>query len=144
MAIRGMKLNGAQRRYTKSVMLLMTGYVLILFGVVSYHANNPLHGPLGYVAGLLPALPVIGVFFAIGRYLVEESDEYLRAQTVRQSLVATGFAMSIATAWGFLENFDLVPHVYAYYAAILWFAGLGVGSCVNRALAARDPDGQGA
>ncbi|HWU94492.1 MAG TPA: hypothetical protein VN029_02770 [Sphingomonas sp.] len=131
-----MTANRAQKRYTLSVMLLMAGYVLILLGVVAYHDNHPLHGPFGYVAGLLPALPVIGVFFVLGRYLVEERDEYLRFQVTRQALVATGFAMSIATAWGFLENFGLVPHVYAYYAAILWFAGLGVGSCVNK-LAAR-------
>lgn len=128
--------NSAQKRYTRSVMLLMSGYVLILLGVVSYHNNHPLHGPLGYVAGLLPAFPVIGVFFVLGRYLVEERDEYLRLQVTRQALIATGFAMSIATAWGFLENFDLVPHVYAYYAAILWFAGLGVGACVNKLSAA--------
>ena len=130
-----MTMNKAQRRYTHSVLMLMVAYMLILFGVISYHNNHPLHGALGYVAGGMPALPVIGVFFVLGRYLVEERDEYLRAQTVQQSLVATGFAMSIATAWGFLENFDLVPHVYAYYAAILWFAGLGVGACVNKLLA---------
>ena len=130
-----MTLNKAQRRYTRSVLILMLAYMLILFGVISYHNNHPLHGVLGYVAGVMPALPVIGVFFVLGRYLVEERDEYLRAQTAQQSLIATGFAMSVATAWGFLENFDLVPHVYAYYAAILWFAGLGVGSCVNKLLA---------
>jgi hypothetical protein len=132
-----MAMNRAQKRYSVSVMLLMAGYVLILLGVVSYARNNPLHGPLGYAAGLLPAFPVIGVFFVLGRYLVEEQDEYLRMQVTRQALVATGFALSIATAWGFLENFDLVPHVYAYYAAILWFAGLGVGSCFNKLAAMR-------
>jgi len=77
------------------------------------------------------------VFFVLGRYLVEERDEYLRMQVTRQALIATGFAMSIATAWGFLENFDLVPHVYAYYAAILWFAGLGLGTCINKVVAMR-------
>jgi len=132
-----MVMNRAQKRYSVSVMLLMAGYVLILLGVVAYHDNHPLHGPLGYVAGLLPAFPVIGVFFVLGRYLVEERDEYLRMQVTRQALIATGFAMSIATAWGFLENFDLVPHVYAYYAAILWFAGLGLGSCINKFAAMR-------
>ncbi len=131
-----MAMNRAQKRYTKSVMVLMVSYALVLFGVVAHAQNGPLHGPLGYLAGLLPALPVIGVFYALGRYLVEEQDEYLRDQVVRQSLIATAFALSICTAWGFLENFDLVPHVYAYYAAILWFAGLGLGACVNK-LAAR-------
>lgn len=132
-----MAMNRAQKRYSVSVMLLMAGYVLILFGVVAYHDNHPLHGPLGYVVGLMPAFPVIGVFFVLGRYLVEERDEYLRMQVTRQALIATGFAMSIATAWGFLENFDLVPHVYAYYAAILWFAGLGLGACINKVVAMR-------
>jgi len=119
--------NRAQKRYTKSVILLMASYVLILIGVVMHARNSPLHGPLGYVAGVLPALPVIGVFFVLGRYLVEEQDEYLRVQVTRQALVATGFA--------------LLRHVYAYSAAIRWFAGGGVGRCFNK-LAARRGGGE--
>ena len=124
--------NPAQRRYTKSVLMLSVAYALILFGVVSFFKNGTPHGASAYIAAVLPALPIVGIFFAMGRYLVDEQDEYLRTLVVRQTLVATGFALSIATIWGFLENFDLVPHVYAYYAAILWFAGLGLGSAVNR------------
>lgn len=132
-----MAMNRALKRYMISITLLMTAYAVILFGVVSYANSHPLHGPLGYVAGALPALPIVGVFFVIGRYLVEETDEYLRAQAVRQALIATGFALSIATVWGFLENFGLVPHAYGYYAAILWFAGLGLGACINKLTAGR-------
>ena len=40
--------------------------------------------------------------------------------------------MSLATIWGFLESVGLVPHIDAYFIAILWFAGLGVGAFVNR------------
>ena len=47
-------------------------------------------------------------------------------------IVATGLTLSIATMWGFLENLGLVPHVDAFYIAILWFGGLGVGACYNR------------
>jgi len=100
-------------------------------------AMNLLSGPIAYVAAVLPALPIIGIFVVIGRYLVEETDEYLRDQFVRKALIASGFTLSVATAWGFLENFDLVPHVYAYYAAILWFAGLGLGACFNKFQSAR-------
>ncbi|MGI8931984.1 MAG: hypothetical protein ACR2FK_06375, partial [Sphingomicrobium sp.] len=74
---------------------------------------------------------VLGVFWAVGRLLVEETDEYLRMLLVRQTLVATAFALSIATVWGFLEKAELVPHVDAFYIPVLWFAGLGVGSLVN-------------
>jgi len=47
-------------------------------------------------------------------------------------LVATGLTMVVATIYGFLENYGLVGHVDAFYLTILFFAGLGVGSLVNR------------
>ena len=76
-------------------------------------------------------LPVAGLFVAIGAYLVEERDEYLRMLATRQSLIATGTAMVAATIWGFLEGFELLPHMVGYAWPIVWFAGLGLGSCVN-------------
>ena len=123
--------NQALKRYNRSVITLGLIYALLLCGAVYLFVHQLLSGPVAYVAAVLPALPIIGIFVVIGRYLVEETDEYLRDQFVRKALIASGFALSVATAWGFLENFDLVPHVYAYYAAILWFAGLGLGSCFN-------------
>ena len=124
--------NFAQRRYTKTVLLLMAGYVLILVGVITFFKNSAPSGLSAYAAAVLPALPIIGVFAAIGRYLVDEQDEYVRMLMVRQTLWATGFALSAATIWGFLESFDLVDHVDAYYIAVLWFGGLGLGACMNR------------
>jgi hypothetical protein len=118
-------------RYNRRVIALSLIYAAALFVAVYCFKHQLLSGPVAWVAAILPAVPVIGIFGAIGRYLVEESDEYLRMMMARQALIASGFALSIATAWGFLENFGLVSHVYAYYAAILWFAGLGVGACVN-------------
>jgi hypothetical protein len=84
------------------------------------------------VVAILPAIPIILVFAAVGRYLIEEGDEYLRMLMVRQTLWASGFALSLATIWGFLESFDLVGHIDAYYIAMLWFFGLGVGAVMNR------------
>jgi len=122
----------AQRRYNRSALLLCAAYALILFGVISFFKNSSPTGVSAYAAAILPALPIIGVFVAMGRYLADEQDEYIRMLTVRQTLWATGFALSVATIWGFLENFELVGHVDAYYVAVLWFGGLGIGSCMNR------------
>ena len=122
----------AMRRYTSSVLLLMGGYAAILVGVNIFFKNSHPTGLSAYAAAILPALPIIGVFAAIGRLMIELRDEYLRMLFVRQTLIATAFMLSIATAWGFLEAFELVPHVDAYYAAILWFGGLGVGACFNK------------
>ncbi len=77
-------------------------------------------------------MPLVGIFIAMGRYLIEESDEYLRAVETRKSLIATGFMLIVTTCWGFLQSFGQVPHVDLYWAAIVWFAGLGVGGCVGR------------
>jgi len=86
---------------------------------------------------LVIGLFVIGIFAAIGRYLVEETDEYIRFLTVRQTLIACGLALSFATAWGFLESFGLAPHFDTYWIAVIWFAGLGLGACINKLLGRR-------
>ena len=133
-----MTLSPAQRRYNRSVLLLSAAYALILFGVIAFFRNGPPHGPSAYAAAILPALPIIGIFAAIGRYMIDESDEYLRMLLVRQSLWASAFSLSIATIWGFLESFDLVGHIESYYVAVLWFGGLGLGALMNRLTIGRD------
>jgi hypothetical protein len=122
----------ALRRYNRTVLLLSLFYAVFLCGAVYGFNHKLLAGPAAYVAAILPALPIIGIFGAIGRYLIEEQDEYVRMLMVRQTLFASGFSLSLATIWGFLESVELVRHVEAYNVAILWFGGLGVGSLVNK------------
>jgi hypothetical protein len=88
-------------------------------------------GPLAVALAILPALPLIGMIWAMGRLLVEEQDEYLRSLHVRQFMIATGFMLTVTCVWGFLETFELVPHVPMYWAFIIWCAGLGIGTMVN-------------
>jgi hypothetical protein len=58
--------------------------------------------------------------------LGEEQDEYLRSRMVEQSLIATGFLLTVATLYGFLNAFDVAPRVDAWAAFPLWAVGLGV------------------
>ncbi len=122
----------AIRRYNVRVLWLSLLYTVLLCSAVYGFNRHLLTGPVAWIAGILPALPIIGIFVAIGRYLIEEQDEYLRMLMVRQSLWASGFALSIATLWGFLEAFDLVGHIESYYVAVLWFGGLGLGALANK------------
>ena len=130
----------ARKRYTLAFLTLIALYAGALFGANWLFTTHFSSGLLLYLEAALPALPIIGIFFAIGRYLVEEPDEYIRMLMVRQSLLATGIALSVATIWGFLESFHVVRHVDVYYVAVLWFAGLGVGALVNRIMAAKEYD----
>ncbi|MEO7786219.1 MAG: hypothetical protein ABIR77_00130 [Sphingomicrobium sp.] len=123
--------NAAQKRYVVRVAISMLAYVFTLMLAIRLVRDGHTTGPLAWILAALPGIAVCGVFWAIARLMVEESDEYQRMLLVRQSLVASAFALSIATVWGFLENARLVGHIDAFYVAILWFMGLGVGSLVN-------------
>lgn len=125
-------MSAAMKRYNWRMIWLSLAYAVFLIGAVYGFKHHLFEGPIAWIAAILPALPIIGIFAAMGRYLVEEQDEYIRMILVRQTLWASGFALSVATVWGFLENFDLVEHVDAYSVAIVWFFGLGIGSIVNR------------
>jgi amino acid permease len=123
----------AQRRFSRSMIILMLSYIVILVGVTTFFRSPDRAGLMAYIAAVLPALPVVGVVFAMGRYLVQESDEYLRMKFNRQVLIATGVMLAVVTIWGFLERFGLVVHIDAYWAAVVWFLGFGiVGRIVNR------------
>ncbi|WP_246449455.1 MULTISPECIES: hypothetical protein [Novosphingopyxis] len=120
------------RRYLRRLSTAMAIYLLSLFAGEYLIERDLVSGPVTWVLALLPGLAIIGAFWAIAMLIVETEDEFIRMLMVRQVMIGTGFALSIATIWGFLENFELVPHVDAYWVAILWFGGFGLGACVNR------------
>ena len=122
----------AWKRYNHRVIWLSLVYAAFLLPAVYGFKHNLVPGQLKYIVAILPALPIIGIFGAIGRYLVEEQDEYVRMLMVRQILWASAFTLSIATTWGFLDNFELVGHADGYWIVILWFFGLGLGGVYNR------------
>ena len=122
----------AQRRYVVRIAISMAAYLVTLALAIRLVRDGTLVGPLAWALAFLPGLSVAGVFWAIGRLLIEETDEFVRMLLVRQVLIATAITLSAATVYGFLENFGLVGHIDAFYIAILWFVGLGVGALVNR------------
>lgn len=126
-------LSPASRRYTLRLGVLMAAYVALLFFARWMFQHDLARGALAYGLAVLPALPVIGVFWAVMRLIVEETDEFVRLLHVRQCLVATGFCLTVMTVWEWLQNFDLVSQGNkGFGAAFFWFAGLGVGALYNR------------
>jgi hypothetical protein len=123
----------AIRMYLIRLFVLMSIYIITLIAAVTAFKSHAVSGIAAYALAVLPALPIIGVFWAVMRLLVEESDEFIRMMHVRQSLVATGFCLTVMTIWEFLQNFDLVPQGNGGFgAAFFWFMGLGVGALYNR------------
>ena len=122
----------AIRRYNRRFTVLSFGYVVALFAAIGLDRQHQLQGPLLWVLALLPSVPIIGMIVTMGRLLVEETDEYQRMRMVRASLIATGLLLAVASVWGFLEMFELVPHIWAWAAFPVWAIGLGLGQIANR------------
>lgn len=127
-----MNCSPAHRRYLWRIAAAMSGYLVTLFAAEYLIDDRGLAGPMAWLVALLPGLCVAGVFWALGRLLIEESDEYLRSLMVRQMLIASGITLTAATIYGFFENYGLVGHIDAFYIAVLYFFGLGVGAAVNK------------
>lgn len=125
-----MPMNPAGRRYLRRFAPTMTAYVVLLMlsnrAIASWHPT----GAALVALALLPALAIIGVIVVIGLYLTEERDEYLRQRIVTAMLIGLGFMLSVTTAWGFLEQAGVVPHLPSYCAFILWCAGWGGAQAV--------------
>ncbi len=122
----------AQSRYIRRVALFTSLYLISLAIMTLAEKQYDPAEAVRVILATLPGLAIIGVFWAIGRLIVEEQDEFMRMLIIRQSLVATGFALSAASVWGFLENANIVIHLDAYWWAVAWFFGLFLGAVWNR------------
>ena len=50
----------------------------------------------------------------------------------RPTIGRTPSTLSIATTWGFLDNFGLVDRVDGYWIVVVWYFGLGLGGLYNK------------
>lgn len=123
----------AMRAYSIRLTVNMVLYVVLLVGVgFLFRQPRPPQGAWALVLAMLPALPILGVFWTIGRLVVETTDEYQRLLLVKQILLASSISLCIATIWGFLENFDQAPHVNGFHISVLWFALFGISGAFVR------------
>jgi hypothetical protein len=97
-----------------------------------FNRTPPPSGFLAIALAALPALPLVAIFWALGRLIVETNDEYQRLLTVKRTLLATGLTLSFTTIGGFLEVFQQVPRIQIAYVATLWCAMLIVGGLIVR------------
>jgi len=116
----------AARRYLARFLPAMLLYVGVLFGSIAILRYMAPTGPLLWIVAVAPALPIIGAIVAMGLYMVEETDEFLRATLAQAMLWGIGVTMTVCTVWGFLENADLLPHPPLYLIFPLFCFSFGV------------------
>lgn len=119
----------AMGRYNRRMLIASAVYVVGLFGAIWAHDNLSLNSISAFVFALLPSIGVLAMVWAMARLVTEEEDEYLRFRYVRASLFGLGTLLTLATIWGFFEQFDLVPHAPSWMAVPVFAIGLGIAQC---------------
>nr|WP_298931982.1 hypothetical protein [uncultured Erythrobacter sp.] len=120
----------AVARYTMRMMVASFGYVVGLMVAIWLFEQLPAGSSFLYAVTLLPTVPALAMIWAMFRYMIEESDEYLRHRASIASLVGLGIVLCLGTIWGFLETFGLVPNIFAWWVVPAWAIGLGIGQSV--------------
>lgn len=113
-------------RYTKRIGISSALYVLGLGIAITIDRRMELSTALAFAIAMLPVLPIFGMIWSMGRYLVEEKDEYLRHRAAMASLAGLGLLLGVASFWGFLETFGIVPHAEGWWAVPIWAVGMGL------------------
>lgn len=119
-------------RYNRRGLIWAFAYVAALFFAISINDWLKPEGPLLWTIAVLPALPIVYFVWALYRYLIEENDEYLKMRYIGQALFGLGILLIVATVWGFLESFKVVPHVESWMVVPVWAIGLGLAQVAHR------------
>lgn len=126
------RLTPVRRQYLVRTLAVTAVYLIGVFGAAYLIRDVGVARPLAIAVALVPGAAMAAMFYNTLNMIAATTDEFMRMLAVRQQLIAAGFAMALASVWGTLEMFDLVPHAGAFYIVVLWAAGLFVGQLSNR------------
>lgn len=107
-----MAMDIAHRRYVTRTIAFMVPYALINMAAIA-GAFDDRSRPGSWLLGLVVAAPVAGQIWAT-LALMHDADEYVRALTAKRFILASGGAMAIFSAWGFVEEYARAPHVSGF------------------------------
>ncbi len=122
----------ASQRYLTRMAITMAFYLITLFMAEHFIEDRGVTGVLAVLLALLPGLSFAGVVWIFGGLIVEEQDEFYRLLYVRQGLIATGVSFTLAAVWGFLETYNIVQPVAAFWWPTIWCVGCGIGAVANK------------
>ena len=123
--------SSALQRYYARVIRWSFAYLGLLIAANWYQDTMHPAGPQLWLLALIKALPIVYLVWQNGRYLIEETDEYLKAQRVFALLVGTGLVLVVTPLWGSLADAGAVPHIGTVWIFPLWMTGVGIGVLIN-------------
>jgi putative oxidoreductase len=114
----------AHRRYIIRTLAFMAGYVAVNVAAIA-GAFDDITAPGSYGLALVVAAPVAGQMWAT-LALMHDADEFVRRLTANRFIAAAGAAITLFSAWGFMESYADAPHVEGWLIYPLFWACFGV------------------
>jgi putative oxidoreductase len=112
-----------RRQYTVRSLLFMSGYVAINVAAIFGAFDDA--SPRGALAlALTASAPLAGHVWALLAYM-RDSDEFIRGWMAKRFIVASGIAMALFSAWGFMESYAHVWHAPGWIVLVLFYAAFG-------------------
>jgi len=122
----------AGKVYQRRTMVTMSCYLLVVLAAALAVRHLHPKGWLLYVLAVLPALPLIVYLLVLGRYLQEETDEYVRLMTMRSLLAGTGALLITIVISDFLRSFAETGVFPPFVLFMVFFLSFGIAQTVQR------------
>jgi putative oxidoreductase len=120
-----MAMDIAHRRYVFRTMAFMAGYVAVNMAAIR-GAFDDRTAPGSYALALAVTAPIAGQIWAT-LALMHDSDEFVRTLMAKRFIVASGVAMALFSAWGFLESYAFMqPHIPGWMIYPLFWGCFGL------------------
>jgi len=97
------KMNAAKKTMIRRLTVVLVAYEVLWAGAFFWVYRAKLEGMILWVPAALTTLPVLGLIWAIARYLGEEVDEFHRLLVVRCLLWGTAAVMTSVCFHGLLQ-----------------------------------------
>ncbi|MEO0871217.1 MAG: hypothetical protein AAFY19_04540 [Pseudomonadota bacterium] len=121
------RFTGALWRYYRDFWIATSLYMIGMGVAIAVWNRVEVEPPYAFALALLPTLPTWAMIYVMGRYIVEETDEYLRHRAVMSAMIGLGLVLVSGSFWGFLEMFDAAPNIWAWWTVPAWAIGMGAG-----------------
>lgn len=121
----------ARKVYHRDVRWLLLAYfaVLVSSALIVKHWSG--QGLWRYFWAILPTVPIVGIIARMGKYLHEETDEYLRLLQMNSLLAGTGALLTALLICDFLRSFAHAPDFAPFVLFFCFAGGMGVMQIVQ-------------
>lgn len=119
----------ASRRYLQILLPAMLLFLAASFGIDWIDDNtNASQFTLAWLA-IAPILLLLSTYWAQWRFL-QEVDEYIRMIHVKALICGLIVVMTVATAWGYIEEYASIPSIGIFWLNPIFWMSYGVFATV--------------